>query len=31
MDPHKLAAGDNEVEVPIAALRQGGFLSAAWT
>jgi len=27
MDPHKLAPGDNEVEVPIAALRQGGFLS----
>ena len=27
MDPHRLVAGDNEVEVPIAALRQGGFLS----
>ena len=27
MDPHRLAAGDNEVEVPIAALRQGGFLA----
>ena len=27
MDPHKLTPGDNEVEVPIAALRQGGFLS----
>jgi len=27
MDPHRLAPGDNEVEVPIAALRQGGFLS----
>jgi hypothetical protein len=27
MDPHRLAPGANEVEVPIAALRQGGFLS----